>query len=114
MVGTSLRSSAHPTGPALGAVTASNLDALVPQEPALSFQPAAVFHQRAAGADQAVAGQDDADRVGAVGVADGAHRAWRVETGRERAVAQRGACGNVRQRLPDLLLERRAGDTPFD
>ena len=48
-----------------------HLHALVLQQPALAFQPAAVLHQRAAGADQAVTRQHDANRIGAIGVADG-------------------------------------------
>ena len=42
------------------------------QQPALGLQPAAVAHELAAGADHAVAGHHDRDRVAAVG---GAHRA---------------------------------------
>ena len=42
------------------------------QQPALGLQPAAVAHELAAGADHAVAGHHDRDRVAAV---RGAHRA---------------------------------------
>ncbi|MGY4449423.1 [protein-PII] uridylyltransferase [Bradyrhizobium sp. i1.3.1] len=40
-----------------------NLYPLMPQQPALPLEPAAIFHQRAIRADQAVTGQHHADRV---------------------------------------------------
>src|SRR5215216_2846636 len=68
--------------------------ALVLQQPALAPQPAAVFYQRAVGADQAVTGHDHADRIRAVSVADGANGFGHFELRGERAVAQRRASRN--------------------
>src|SRR5436190_8646123 len=82
-------------------------DALVPEQPALALQPAAIFDQRAVGADQAVTGHDDTDRIGAVGMADRTHGFRHVQSRRQRAVAHGGAHGNLRQRSPDFVLERR-------
>ena len=52
--------------------------ALMRQQPALALEAAAIFDQRTAGADQAMTGQDDAERIGAIGMADRAHRPWRI------------------------------------
>ena len=45
-------------------------NALVSQQPSLAVQSAAILDQRAVGADQAMTGHNDADRIGAIGVAD--------------------------------------------
>src|SRR5258708_36848244 len=47
--------------------------AFVAQQPALALQAAAEAGEGAVGADDAVAGDDDRDRVGAVGQPDRAH-----------------------------------------
>jgi hypothetical protein len=95
-------------------VALSDLHPLVPQQPALALEAAAILHQRTICADQAMTRQHHADRVGAVGMADGANGFGHVDPGGERAVTHRGAGRNVRKRVPDLLLERRAGDAPCD
>src|ERR1700675_481224 len=88
--------------------------AFVLQQPALSLQPAAIFDPRAVGADQAMTGDHYADRIGAIGVADRAHRVGCVKFRRQRAIAHRRSGGDFWQRVPDLLLEWRAGHAPSD
>src|ERR1700733_4092508 len=88
--------------------------AFMREQPSLAFKAAAIFDQRAVGADQAMAGQHNADRVGTVGMADRAHRAGPVELRGQRAITHGAAGWNFWQRAPDLALERRAGDAPFD
>jgi len=80
----------------------------VVEQPALAGQAAAVAGERAVGADHAVAGDDDADRVAAVGQAHGAGGCGTAELLGERAVRRGGAVGNCLQRLPHLLVEGRA------
>src|SRR4030081_3252612 len=84
------------------------------QQPALALEPAAILDQRAAGADQAMTGHDDAERIGAIGMADRARRPGHAELGRQRAIAHGGAGRNFWQRVPGLALERRAANAPFD
>src|SRR6266702_5921111 len=88
--------------------------ALMLEQPALALQTAAIFDPRAVGADQAMAGHHDADRVAAVGVADRAHGPGDIQFRGQRAVAHGGAGWNLWQRGPDLVLERRAGHAPLD
>src|ERR1700686_4050352 len=83
--------------------------ALMLEQPALALDAAAIAGQRAVGTDDAVAGYDDADRVGAVGEADGPHRPRPADTPRELAIGDRRAARDVAQRAPHRALERRAG-----
>ncbi len=62
--------------------------------------------QRAEAADDAVAGNDQRDRVGAAGLADRACRGDHLA--RELAVGARLAGRDVEDRVPDAALERRA------
>ena len=61
--------------------------AFVVDQPRLAVEAAAVAGQRSGRSDHAVAGDDDRDRIGAVGGADGARGAGRAERLRDRAVA---------------------------
>ena len=61
-----------------------------------------------------MAGNDDADRIGAVGVADRTRRLRHIEMRRQRTVAHGRARWNRRQRRPHLALERRARNAPSD
>src|ERR1700680_5041910 len=74
--------------------------ALVREQPALAVDAAAIAGQGAVGTDDAVAGYDDADRVGAVGEADGPHRPRPADAPRELAIGNRRAAGDVAQRAP--------------
>src|SRR5579864_6270062 len=80
------------------------------EQPALPREPAAIAGQGAVGADDAVAGDDDADRVRAVRQAHGAHRAGTTDLPRERAIGERLAAGDGAERAPDRLLEGCAAD----
>ena len=71
-----------------------HLHTLMPQQPALAFDTAAIAGECAIGADQAMAGHNDAQGVRSIGVADGPHRRWGAELYREAAVAARGAGGD--------------------
>ena len=71
---------------------------LVGEQPLLALEAAAVADQGAGLADHPVAGDDDADRVAAVGEPDRAGRLRQADAQRERAVALGGAIGNVEQR----------------
>src|SRR4051794_11674503 len=84
------------------------------EQGALAFQAASVAGERPVGADDAVAGDDDGDRVAAIGGADRARGPGALDALGELAVADRLAVGDRAQRLPDLLLERRAGERQVD
>lgn len=81
----------------------------VVEEPAFSFDAAAVASEGAVGSDDAVAGDDDGDGVRSVGEADGADGGGAADGGGELAVGGCGAAGNIAQGLPDLALEGSAG-----
>src|SRR6185436_14242985 len=83
-------------------------DALMSQEPSLTVEAAAVAGQRAVRADDAVTGDDDRDRVGAVGGPHGTDRRRLADAPRQFAIRNGGAGRDAAQRLPDRLLERRA------
>ena len=55
-----------------------------------------------------MAGDDDADAVEPVGLADRAHRAGRADRAGDVLVRARLAVGDLQQLVPDFLLERRA------
>src|SRR2546430_835013 len=69
-------------------------DPFVLEQPALAVQATAEAGQLAARPDHTVAGDDDGDRVLAVGGADGAGGARAAETARQLAVAGGRAVGN--------------------
>lgn len=77
------------------------------QQPALALDAAAIAGQRAAAADEAVAGDDEADGVEGIGEADGAGRVRPVEQRRDLAVAAGLARRYRAQRFPALLLKSR-------
>jgi hypothetical protein len=62
--------------------------------------------ERAVGADHPVAGNDDTDRVGGVGAADGAGGGGIAQAGGELTVAERPAVGDPPEAPPHRLLER--------
>src|ERR1700736_1311962 len=78
------------------------------EEPLLGGQPAAESSQRAVGSDDARAGEDDADRIRAVGGAEGARGLRDAERGLLLAIAGRGAERDTSQRPPGCELEARA------
>src|SRR5690606_41115794 len=78
------------------------------QQPLLALQAAAVAGEAAGGADDPVAGDDDAAGVAAVGEADGAGRLGAAEGVGEPSVGTGLAVGDARQRVPDAALERGA------
>src|SRR3989442_1214283 len=82
---------------------------LVLEQPAFAIQAAAEAGQLAARPDHAVTGDDDGDRVLAVGGAHGASGARVAEAPRQLAVARGGAVGDGAEEVPHLLLEGRAG-----
>src|SRR5215207_10009892 len=82
---------------------------LVGEQRPLALEPAAVADERAVGADDAVARDDDRDRVAAVGETDRAHGARVAELVGERTVGRRLAVGDLEQQRPHALLEGRSG-----
>jgi hypothetical protein len=80
------------------------------EQQALAVETAAVAGQGAGGADHPVAGEDDRDRVAAVGHADGPARAGTAEPGGELPVAGGVAVGDVGEQLPHLPLEAGAAE----
>src|SRR3954470_9490432 len=79
---------------------------LVVEQLALHIQAAGVAGELAGRADDAVAGDDDGDRVHGVRVADRAGDA--AELTRELAVGDGLAVGDLDERVPHALLERGA------
>src|SRR5262245_10303368 len=88
--------------------------ALVQEEPAFPRHPPGVAGQLAVGADHAVAGDHDPDRVGAVGGADRTRRRGRADRAREVPVRDRPAGRDAPQGLPHAALERRAAGVDGD
>jgi protease PrsW len=77
------------------------------QQPLLAIEAAAVAGQRPVGADHAVTGHDDRDRIAAVGETHGARGERRLaERGGHLAVAGRHAVGDLGELRPDGELER--------
>ena len=83
--------------------------ALVGEQPLFAMEAAAVAGERAVGADDAMAGHDDADRVRSVGKADGADGAGTADALGKLAVADGFGRGNFAQGSPDFALEGGAG-----
>src|SRR4051812_39643725 len=78
------------------------------QEPALAREAAGVAGERAVGADDAVAGDDDADRVQVIGEADGPGAIWVADVFRLLAIGARFACRDAAECGPGTLLIGRA------
>src|SRR5579883_86182 len=78
------------------------------EQPALSVQAGGVAGEGAVGAHDAVTRDDDGDRVGAGGGADGADGGRAPDAPRDLAVRARLAVRDVAQRAPDGELEGRA------
>lgn len=78
------------------------------EEPAFAVEAARVAVELALAVDDAVAGDDDGDGVGAVGGTDGAGRGGVADAPCEEAVGNGFAEGDVEEVLPDELVERGA------
>src|SRR4030095_9140451 len=76
--------------------------------PALAFEPAAIAGERTVRADEAMAWNHDADRVGAVREADRTHRQRTLQPLRQPPIAQGGPRWDFPQGAPHSALERRA------
>lgn len=79
--------------------------ALVGEEPALAVDAAAVAGEGAVGADDAMAGDDDADRIRAIREADGADGFGAADALGELAVGDGRAAGDLAEGEPDFALE---------
>ena len=75
------------------------------KEPAFEMFAEGESAQRAIGADHAMTGHDDADRIGRIGATDGARGSWIAKLRCNLAVGPGLAVGNRAQRRPDVLLE---------
>lgn len=84
-------------------------DSFVLKEPALAMQASSVASKRAIGADDAMAGDDDADGVGAIGQAHGADGGGLADPAGQLGVADGGAARNTAEDAPDRFLKRSAG-----
>lgn len=69
------------------------------------LQTAAIAGERVVAAHYAVAGQDDADGIAAVGIGQGTHRLGHAQTAGLLAVAQRAPVGYIGQRAPHHALK---------
>ena len=74
-----------------------------------AFDASSVAGEGAAGADDAVAGHEDGDRVRAVGEAHGAGGFGSSDALGKLRVADGGSARDVAEGAPDLALKRRAG-----
>ena len=97
-------------GAAVEAVEALREAGLEVQQLALAGEAPAIAREAPVRADDAVARHDDADRIGAIGKAHGPHRLRLTYLPREGTIAERFARRNCAQRMPDLVLEGRAGE----
>src|SRR5436309_12822296 len=77
------------------------------EQPLLYWEAAAEAGERTVGTDDAMAGQDDADRIGPVGGAERARRGRDAEGRRLPAIAGGGAERELGQRRPRRQLEPR-------
>src|SRR5579864_6417800 len=82
---------------------------LVPQEPLLAFEAAAITREASIRADHPVAGHDDADRVLAVRKPYSTDGGWPADPSCQLCVADGGAAFDPAQGAPYALLEGRAG-----
>jgi hypothetical protein len=74
----------------------------------LARDAAAIAGERRIGADDPMAGNDNADGVGPVGHADRAHRLGAAKLRGEAAIGRGCAYGDGAQSRPDLALKRGA------
>ena len=81
----------------------------VVEEPPLALHAAAVSGEGAVGADDAMAGNDYADGVGAIRGADGADRVGFADAPGEFAIRDGSAAGDVAESAPDGALKVRTG-----
>src|SRR5262249_53474493 len=81
---------------------------LAPGQGSLALDTPAIARESTIGAHHAVARDGDGERVRGAGLRHGAHRLGRTDARGELAVAHRGTCRHLAQRLPDALLEGRA------
>src|ERR1700682_1051785 len=75
------------------------------EQPALALDATAIAGQRSIRPDDAMTGDDDADRITTVGKADRAHRGGSTDAPRQRRVGDRLAAPDLPQRPPDPALE---------
>src|SRR3989344_315529 len=73
-----------------------------------------VVTEDAGGSDDAVAGDEEGDRVPADGGADGALRVRTLDAQRDGAVRREMACGDAQKRFPDFQLEGGALEVELD
>src|SRR5271170_5879551 len=86
--------------------------AFVREQPTLSRQTAAIARQLAAGANDAVTGNHDSDRIGAIGETNGALRVGSAEARGELAIRAGPRGRYLRQGSPDHFLKRGARRRP--
>ena len=79
---------------------------LMREQPFLAVESAAVARERAVGADDAMARDDDSDGVPTVGGPDGARAPGRPMRRGKLGIADGRSVGNRQQSLPDLISER--------
>src|SRR5580704_567625 len=82
--------------------------AFVVEQPAFALDPAAVAGERAVGADDSMTGDDDANRIGAVGQAHRSYRGGTAEACGEVSVGNGRAARDLAQGTPEVALEGRA------
>lgn len=84
------------------------------EQQALALEAASIAGQAPVGPDDAVAGNDDRDRIAAVGKPDRARGGGPAHTPCELAVGRRLPVWDLPQRLPDAALEGRAANHKRD
>src|SRR5262249_44143519 len=80
----------------------------VVEQPFLAFEAPAVAGERPVGADHAMTGNNDRNRVPPVGKADGARSRRLPDAARQLAVRDRFTEGNLAQLLPHFFLKCRS------
>ena len=78
------------------------------------MESAGISAQFAAFSNDAVAGNDDRQRIASIGCSDGANGGWTTDVCSQLGVAPRCAARNFSQRVPDSLLERRSAGIKWD
>ena len=91
-----------------GTFQAGRLLRFMIEQPAFALHAAAVACEVTVGADEAMAGDDDTERVGRVGVADRARRLRPSNFSCEAGIGDRASGLDLPQRSPDLFLKGRA------
>src|SRR5262245_24431876 len=89
----------------IGTRSPGHAGAFVGEQPSLALDAAAVAGERAVGADDAVAGHNDADGIVAIGMAGGAYRRLAADPASEVGIADGRSAGDCAQGLPDPALE---------